>query len=159
MLVKKVREPRFLRAQMRWDILDSCRDEAFSLQLRGQSEPLRVGRISEATRCASSRNRKRSGEKFFHAQAYFSTQSPQPLEDARLPQPHEDQERRRGALAQACQRPQACLGQRGLSRLDLPFPSPQPGRSLRGRHPRIATEWRYAGGKIRLAQRPSAETR
>jgi hypothetical protein len=42
---------------------------------------------------------------FSYAQAYFSTEPPQPLEDARLSQPHEDEERRRCAFAQAGEGP------------------------------------------------------
>jgi hypothetical protein len=45
----------------------------------------------------------------FHAETYFSAQSPQPFEDARLSQPHEDEERRSGIVAAARQGPQACF--------------------------------------------------
>ncbi len=93
----------------------------------------------------------------FHAEAHISAQSPQPVKNARLPQPHENEERRRGAVAQARQGPQACFRQRGLPRLDLPVPfpfskaagienaSPLLPRALQnGDMPEVRFDWRSA---------------
>lgn len=60
----------------------------------------------------------------FHAETYISTEPPEPLEDARLSYPHENQERGRGPVTAARQGPQACIRQRGLSRLNFPLVYP-----------------------------------
>ena len=100
----------------------------------------------------------------FHAEAHISAESPQPFEDTRLPQPYEDEERRRSAVAQAREGPQACFRQRGLSRLSrtvcIPFRSggwiliitrpPLPKVRKNGEMPEARFDWR---------ERPSAKTR
>lgn len=164
MVVKNAHAPRFLRPAKRCDILEACRDEAsvsvFARSMRA------VARLNQATKRqrASRPNPKHFRSQIFHAEAHISAQSPQPFEDTRLPQPYEDEERRRSAVAEARQRAQACFRQRGFSRLTS-FPSVSRSVQAAGLDhrspatPESAKEWRDAGGKIRLAERPSAKTR
>jgi len=56
----------------------------------------------------------------FHAETHISTQPPQPFEDARFSQPHEDEERRCGLVAAAREGPQTSFRERGIPRLDFP---------------------------------------
>ncbi len=97
-------------------------------------------------------------EQDFHAEAHISAESPQPFEDTRLPQPYEDEERRRSAVAEAREGPQACFSQRGLSRLSrtvcIPFRSggwiliitrpPLPKVRKNGEMPEARFDWRSA---------------
>ena len=53
----------------------------------------------------------------FHAEAHISTESPQPLEDPRVSQPHEDQERSSRIVTSPRPGPQARLSERRLPRL------------------------------------------
>jgi len=53
----------------------------------------------------------------FHAQAHISTQPPPPREEARLPRPHENQERSCRVEPSPRRWPQACIRQRRASRL------------------------------------------
>jgi len=104
-LVKKVSGARFLRVQMRCDILETCGGEKIFQHLRSRRKRLRTRQINAATRCATQPNPKKIRSQFFHAEAHISTQSPQPFEDTRLSQPHEDQERRCGSFQKAREGP------------------------------------------------------
>ena len=65
----------------------------------------RVGKVTQRCDAQDEPNPKKSGVRFFHAEAHISTESPQPFEDARLPHPHEDEERGRGAVEEAREGP------------------------------------------------------
>ena len=58
-----------------------------------------------------------SGAGIFDAETYISTQQAQALEEARVPDSHEDQERGRSAVAPPGQRAQACFSGAGFPRL------------------------------------------
>jgi hypothetical protein len=68
----------------------------------------------------STRKSTRTQERISNAQAHIPTQPPSPREDARLPGPHEDQERSRRIEPSPRSRPQACLRERGSPRLKPP---------------------------------------
>jgi len=59
----------------------------------------------------------RSGAGIFDAETYISTQQAQALEEARVPDSHEDEERGRSAVAPPGQRAQACFSGAGFPRL------------------------------------------
>ena len=61
-----------------------------------------------------------SGAKIFDAETYISTQPAQALEEARLPDSHEDQKRGRGPVAPPGQGAQARLGEAGFPRVVFP---------------------------------------
>src|ERR1019366_1293407 len=61
-----------------------------------------------------------SGARIFDAETYISTQQAQALEEARVPDPHEDEERGRSAVAPPGQGPQAGLRSAGFPRLVFP---------------------------------------
>ena len=62
----------------------------------------------------------RSGAAIFDAETYISTQPAQALEEARVPDSHEDQERGRSAVAPPGQGAQARLGEAGFPRVVFP---------------------------------------
>jgi hypothetical protein len=57
------------------------------------------------------------GAPFFHAQAHIPTQPPQTCQEARIPQPHEDQERSGGSFASSRQGAQTRIREAWLSRV------------------------------------------
>jgi len=61
-----------------------------------------------------------SGAKIFDAETYISTQPAQALEEARLPDSHEDQKRGRSPVAPPGQGAQARLGEAGFPRVVFP---------------------------------------
>jgi hypothetical protein len=61
-----------------------------------------------------------SGAGIFDAETYISTQPAQALEEARVPDSHEDQERGRSAVAPPGQGTQARLGETGFPRVVYP---------------------------------------
>jgi len=69
-----------------------------------------------------------SGAGIFDAETYISTQPAQALEEARVPDSHEDQERGRSAVAPPGQGTQARLGETGFPRVVFP------PRAAKGRH-------------------------
>jgi ribonuclease P protein component len=73
----------------------------------------------------------------FHAETHISTQPPQPLQDARLSQPHENQERGRGPVTAARQGPQACFRKRGVSRLRFRWFFPFSKAAIRCLSPKV----------------------
>ena len=62
----------------------------------------------------------RSGAGIFDAETYISAQQAQALEEARVPDSHEDQERGCGVVAPAGQGTQACISGAGFPRLVFP---------------------------------------
>src|SRR5580692_2524947 len=62
----------------------------------------------------------RSGAGIFDAETYISAQQAQALEEARVPDSHEDEERSCGAVAPAGQGTQACVSEAGFPRLVFP---------------------------------------
>jgi hypothetical protein len=61
-----------------------------------------------------------SGAKIFDAETYISTQQTQALEEARVPDSHEDEERGCSAVAPPGQGAQACFSGAGFPRLVFP---------------------------------------
>jgi protein-disulfide isomerase-like protein with CxxC motif len=61
-----------------------------------------------------------SGARIFDAETYISTQQAQALEEARVPDSHEDEERGRSAVAPPGQRAQARIRGAGFPRLVFP---------------------------------------
>jgi hypothetical protein len=61
-----------------------------------------------------------SGAGIFDAETYISTQPAQALEEARVPDSHEDQERGRSAVAPPGQRAQARISKAGFPRIVFP---------------------------------------
>jgi ribonuclease P protein component len=121
-VVKIVRGAVFLRLDGRWDILNSCRPKACCVQLRGAGIRSRCQRLVNTAAARTLLDPTIKFQEFrFHAETHISTQSAQPLQDARLSQPHEDQERRSRPVAPARPWPQACFRERGLPRLVLPL--------------------------------------
>src|SRR5262249_7609685 len=55
----------------------------------------------------------------FHAEAHISTESPPPLEDPRVSQPHENEERSCSSFAPSCQGPQARFCECRIPRLSF----------------------------------------
>jgi hypothetical protein len=70
----------------------------------------------------------RSGAGIFDAETYISAQQAQALEEARVPDSHEDEERSCGAVAPAGQGTQASVSEAGFPRLVFP------PRCCKGRH-------------------------
>jgi hypothetical protein len=67
----------------------------------------------------------------FHAETHISAEPAQPIEDARLSQPHEDQERRGGVVASTGEGAQAGVRERRVSRLVIPLNLPISGAADR----------------------------
>ena len=61
-----------------------------------------------------------SGAGIFNAETYISTQPAQALEEARVPDSHEDEKRGRSAVAPPGQGAQARLGETGFPRVVFP---------------------------------------
>jgi hypothetical protein len=61
-----------------------------------------------------------SGAGIFDAETYISTQPAQALEEARVPDSHEDEERGRSAIAPASQRAQTRISETGFPRVVFP---------------------------------------
>src|SRR5271157_2336524 len=90
------------------------------------------------------------GAGIFDAETYISTQPAQALEEARVPDPHEDEERGRSAVAPPGQGAQARLGETGFPRVVFPpfNQLPVASRNRAASRQRLAGNWVQQDGEL-----------